>query len=295
VVIDHDLSPPRLPWLHHPWWTADGLPLAGEGRPRIMAILNVTPDSFSDGGHNLDPRAAVEQALQLEADGADILDIGGESTRPGAESVPDAEELRRVVPVIAALNGRLRIPISIDTSKAAVAREAIAAGAVVVNDVTALSGDQDMAQVVADSGAAVVLMHAQGTPQTMQINPHYTDVVAEVDAYLAERLDFAQAHGIPRDRIALDPGIGFGKTNTHSLTLLRHLQTFTRHGSTVLIGTSRKGFLGKLTGREVHERQPASTASALAAFFSGAAVARVHEPGPLADALAVWQAQSPIW
>jgi dihydropteroate synthase len=284
------------PWLHRPWRTADGRILAGDGRPRIMAILNVTPDSFSDGGSSFDLNAAVERALWLEAEGADILDIGGESTRPGAEPVSEAEELRRVVPVIAGLAGRLQIPISVDTSKASVAREAVAAGAVVVNDVTALTGDPGMPQVVAESGAAVVLMHAKGTPLMMQLDPNYDDVVAEVDAYLAGRVDCVMKQcGIASDRIALDPGIGFGKTNTHNLELLRHLETFARHGCAMLIGTSRKGLLGKLTGRPVDQRQAASTASALAGFFTGASVARVHEPGPLADALAVWQAQAPIW
>jgi dihydropteroate synthase len=272
-----------------PWRSGDVL-LAGDGRPRLMGILNVTPDSFSDGGRAFDPRAAEAAADRLIADGADLLDVGGESSRPGAESITEAEELRRVLPVVEALAGR-GVPLSVDTTKAAVARAALAAGARVVNDITAMRGDPAMPRVVADAGAAVVLMHMQGTPRTMQKNPTYADVLTDVYDALASRIDAAVAAGIDRDRIAVDPGIGFGKTLEHNLLLLRGLGRFATLGCAVLIGTSRKGFLGTLTGRDVARRDVASAVSALAAILAGASVARVHDVAAAADALRVWRAQ----
>lgn len=282
---------PAAPWLHISWTSADRR-LAGDGRPRIMAILNVTPDSFSDGDQWGNVGGAAARAVELAADGADLIDIGGESSRPGAVAVSESEELRRVLPVVEALaGGAMMPPLSVDTTKAAVARAALAAGAAIVNDITALGGDPAMARVVADAGAAVVLMHMRGTPITMQDRPDYSDVVAEVYEFLARRVEWAGSQGIERERIAVDPGIGFGKTVEHNLLLLRHLERFASLGCTVLVGTSRKAFLGHLTGRPVEARQAASTASALAALGTGATIARVHEVAPLADALAVWQAQ----
>jgi dihydropteroate synthase len=272
-----------------PWRSGDLL-LAGDGRARLMGILNVTPDSFSDGGQAAEREAAVASAARLIADGADLLDIGGESSRPGADPVPLDEELRRVLPVVEALAAR-GVPLSVDTTKAAVARAALAAGARVINDITAMGGDPDMPRVVADAGAAVVLMHMRGTPRTMQRDPQYGDVLADVYDALARRVDAAVAAGIPRERIAVDPGIGFGKTPAHNLSLLRGLGRFATLGCTVLIGTSRKGFLGALTGREVARRDVASAVSALAAIVAGAGVARVHDVAAAADALRVWQAQ----
>lgn len=271
-------------------WRAGDLLLAGDGQPRLMGILNVTPDSFSDGGRAFDPADALARAASLRDDGADILDIGGESSRPGAAVVPVEEELRRVMAVIEALSD-FPLPISIDTTKAAVARAAIGAGSRIINDITALSGDPEMLRVAADHGAAVVLMHMQGTPQTMQQNPHYDDVLTEVYDYLARRLEAAESAGIPRDHIAIDPGIGFGKTFAHGLTLLRGIGRFANLGCTVLIGSSRKGLLGKITGRDITQRDTASAVSALAAIVAGASVARVHDVAAAADALRVWQAQ----
>jgi dihydropteroate synthase len=260
-----------------------------------MGIVNTTPDSFSDGGLAFYAGAAVDRALQLEAEGADLLDIGGESTRPGSDPVPEAEELRRVLPVLEGLAGLCRVPLSVDTSKAEVARRAIAAGASVINDIGALALDPLMAEVVADSPAGLVLMHMKGTPRTMQQAPHYDDVVDEVLSYLADRVDFAERAGIPRRRIAVDPGIGFGKTTRHNLELLWSLHRLRELGCAVLVGTSRKRFLGELTGRAVGDRQAASVASALAAIEGGADLVRVHDVAPLSDTLKVWTAQRQGW
>jgi len=210
-------------------------------RPLVMGIVNVTPDSFSDGGRFLDPSAAIDRALRLVDEGADLLDVGGESTRPGAESVPLDEEVRRVVPVITGLAGRVGVPISVDTMKAEVARQALAAGAAIVNDVTALLGDPAMIDVVRSSGAGVILMHMQGTPQTMQISPSYADgVLPAVDRFFASRLQELPGLGIPPERTALDPGIGFGKTAEHNRVLMRELKLFARFGRPVCLGVSRK-------------------------------------------------------
>jgi dihydropteroate synthase len=253
----------------------------------LMGVINVTPDSFSDGGRFLLPEAAVAQGLRLEAEGAEILDIGGESTRPGAATVSADEEMARVLPVIQGLvDCGTTARLSVDTSKARVARAALEAGATMVNDVTALR-DPDMAAVVAETGAHCCLMHMPGDPRTMQIDPHYDDVVTDVRAYLAARLEFALSRGIPAERILIDPGIGFGKTVEHNLELLARLHELVELGRPVLIGTSRKSFLGKLTGRDVEDRLPGTIASCLVAYEHGASVFRVHDVAPVHDALLV--------
>src|SRR5579871_6024432 len=218
-------------------------------RPLVMGIVNVTPDSFSDGGLYADPQAAIAHGLELVRQGADILDVGGESTRPGSQAVAVEEELRRVVPVVRALAEQARVPISVDTSKAAMAKEALAAGAGIVNDVTALRGDSVMIEVVRDANAAAILMHMQGTPATMQVEPRYDDVVGEVHEFLRRRLDEVEAAGISRERLAIDPGIGFGKRHAHNSTLLAHLERFQSLGRPLCLGVSRKGFIGKEIGR----------------------------------------------
>jgi dihydropteroate synthase len=261
----------------------------------MMGIVNVTPDSFSDGGRFLRPEAAVAHALSLAAEGADILDIGGESTRPGAEPVGVEEELRRVLPVIegiaaacAELPPPARPQISIDTSKAAVAAAALGAGASLVNDVSAFRADPEMAAVVADAGADCCLMHMLGEPRTMQDDPRYGDVVDDVREFLQERLQFALDAGVARERIMLDPGIGFGKTVEHNLQLLQRLDELVALGSPVVIGTSRKGFLGRLGGASAGaERLAGTIATNVLALERGAQVFRVHDVAPLGEALAV--------
>jgi dihydropteroate synthase len=252
-------------------------------RPSVMGVVNVTPDSFSDGGVHLDPEAAASAARRMVEEGAAIVDIGGESTRPGSDGVSAEEELRRVVPVLDRLGGE--IPVSIDTSKAEVARAALERGAILVNDVTALRGDPELAGVVAGSGAYLCLMHMQGEPRTMQEEPRYDDVAAEVAAFLQERLAFAVAEGIPEERICLDPGIGFGKTVAHNLELVRRLDVLIALGRPVLVGFSRKSSLRGLTGSE--DLLGASVAAAVAAFERGATILRVHDVKPHVDALTV--------
>jgi dihydropteroate synthase len=252
-----------------------------------MGVLNVTPDSFSDGGAFLDPGRAVTHADQMAREGADLIDVGGESTRPGAAPVPLAEELRRVLPVIEELAQRGTAPLSIDTSKAAVAQAATAAGAVFVNDVTALRGDPEMAAVVVRSGAEVCLMHMQGEPRTMQDDPRYGDVVSEVKAFLEERLAFAVSAGIPEQRVWLDPGIGFGKTVEHNLELLRRLDEVVAIGRPVVVGLSRKRFLGALTGRAEQDRMAAGVAASVLAYQRGAHMFRVHDVAQTRDGLTV--------
>ncbi|HUA06833.1 MAG TPA: dihydropteroate synthase [Solirubrobacteraceae bacterium] len=255
---------------------------------RIMGVVNVTPDSFSDGGRYLDAAIAIEHGIELEAEGAEILDVGGESTRPGAAPVSESEELQRVIPVIEGLiAGGTRAQISIDTSKSSVAAEALEAGATLVNDVTAFRGDPEIAAVVADAKADCCLMHMLGDPRTMQDDPHYDDVVNDIKAFLEERMAFAIANGIAEERILLDPGIGFGKTVEHNLELLRRLGELVELGRPVVIGTSRKSFLGKITGREVDERVAATVATNVLAYERGARVFRVHDVAPVRDALAV--------
>jgi dihydropteroate synthase len=258
------------------------------GSFRVMGVVNVTPDSFSDGGRYLDPEAAVSHGLELEAEGAAILDIGGESTRPGAAPVEVGEELRRVLPVIGGLVAAgVRAQISIDTSKAAVADAALGAGATLVNDVTALKGDPEMAAVIAHAGAECCLMHMLGDPRTMQDDPRYDDVVTDVRAFLEERLGAAVAAGVAERRILLDPGIGFGKTAGHNLELLRRLGELVAMGRPVVIGTSRKSFLGALTGRDVEHRLSGTIATNVLAYERGATIFRVHEVAPVVDALKV--------
>jgi dihydropteroate synthase len=252
-----------------------------------MGVLNVTPDSFSDGGEFFHPAAAVAHAERLAAEGADLVDVGGESTRPGAEPVSADEELRRVMPVIEQLGQRGTMPLSIDTSKAVVARAATDAGAVLVNDVTALRGDAGMAAAVAESGAEVCLMHMLADPRTMQDDPRYGDVVSEVKAFLEERLVFAVAQGILEERIWLDPGIGFGKTLEHNLALLRRLDEIVAVGRPVIVGVSRKRFIGSLTARAEADRVAGGIAANVLAFQRGAHMFRVHDVAETRDALAV--------
>jgi dihydropteroate synthase len=259
--------------------------------PVIMGVVNVTPDSFSDGGLFLDADAAVEHGRRLASEGADILDVGGESTRPGAEPVAEDEELGRVLPVVerlAADAGAPDVRISIDTTKSAIARAALDAGATIVNDVSAFRFDPELAGVVAEAGADCCLMHMLGEPRTMQQDPRYDDVVSDIKAFLEERLAFATAEGIPEERVWLDPGIGFGKTVEHNLELLRRLDEIVALGRPVVIGTSRKSFLGKLAGgRDEGERLPGTIATNVLALERGATVFRVHDVAPNADALAV--------
>ncbi len=296
-----------------------GAGVSAPGGFRLMGVVNVTPDSFSDGGLYLDPKAAVAHGLQLAEEGAEILDVGGESTRPGAEPVAAEEELRRVLPVVEGLAAGLPVveglaaalpvveglaaaegsnaarpataahsTISIDTAKASVARSALDAGATLVNDVTALRGDPEMAAVVADSGAQCCLMHMRGEPRTMQLQPRYGDVVDEVKAFLEQRLAYAVGEGIPEERVLLDPGIGFGKTPEHNLQLLRRLHELTALGRPLVVGTSRKSFLGRiLAGVTPSERLPGTIATCVLAYERGAAVLRVHDVAPVRAALSV--------
>jgi dihydropteroate synthase len=243
----------------------------------VMGVVNVTPDSFSDGGKYFDTNAAVARALELVAQGAEILDIGGESTRPGAGPVNEAEELRRVIPVIEKLAAKVKIPLSIDTMKPSVAHAALQAGASIVNDVAANRDDDAMRRVVAECQAGYVCMHAQGTPQTMQENPVYADAVREVGDFFRERLKKLNACGVPADQVVLDVGIGFGKTVEYNLQLLANLHRFTTMTRPLLIGVSRKSFIGKLFGANLDERLPASLACACLAIQSGAQIVRAHD------------------
>jgi dihydropteroate synthase len=243
---------------------------------RLMGIVNVTPDSFSDGGRFLAPDLAIAHARELAGDGADLLDVGGESTRPGAREVSAEEELGRVAPVLEGIRD-LEVPISIDTSKAAVAEAALDRGAEIVNDVTALRHEPALAGLCAARECLVVLMHMQGTPRTMQENPTYADVVDDVKAFLAERIRFAVGEGIAEERIWVDPGIGFGKTVAHNLELLRRLGELRELGRPVVVGTSRKRFIGELTGRDVDDRLGGTIASNVIALRAGADVLRVHD------------------
>jgi dihydropteroate synthase len=253
-----------------------------------MGVVNVTPDSFSDGGAFQDPMAAVAHGRRLVAEGAHILDVGGESTRPGADPVPEAEELERVLPVLEGLAAlRLGAQLSIDTTKVEVARAALDAGATYVNDVSAFRQEPELAGLVAERGADCCLMHMLGEPRTMQDDPHYDDVVSDVKAFLEARMAAAVAAGVAEERIQLDPGIGFGKTLQHNLELLRRLQELTDLGRPLVIGTSRKSFLGRLTGRDVAERVPATIATCVMALERGARVFRVHDVAEVADALKV--------
>jgi dihydropteroate synthase len=253
-----------------------------------MGVVNVTPDSFSDGGLYLDRTAATTHALQLEAEGAAILDFGGESTRPGAAPVDAAQERDRVVPVIeGVIAGGATARLSVDTSKASVARAAIEAGATIVNDVTALRGDPAMAALVAETGAELCLMHMLGDPRTMQLDPRYEDVVSDVKAFLEERMAYAIDCGVAEHRIMLDPGIGFGKTVEHNLALLARLDEIVAIGRPVVVGTSRKSFLGRITGRDVSDRIAGTIATNVMALERGAEIFRVHDVAAVRDALRV--------
>jgi dihydropteroate synthase len=258
-------------------------------RPSLMGVVNVTPDSFSDGGVHLDPAAAVAAAFRMVDEGAAIVDVGGESTRPGSEGVSLDEELRRVVPVLERLSG---LPVSIDTAKAEVARRALELGADLVNDVTALRGDARMAEVVAGSDAYLCLMHMRGEPRTMQVDPRYDDVASEVASFLEERLRFAVAAGIGEERICLDPGIGFGKSVEHNFELVRRLDVLTELGRPVVVGFSRKSSLGRVLGdpHATTGSTAASVAAAVAAYERGATLLRVHDVRPHVEALAVARA-----
>jgi dihydropteroate synthase len=248
--------------------------------PAVMGVLNVTPDSFSDGGEYLKPDRAIAHALEMQENGADIIDLGGESTRPaGAREVPVEEELRRVLPVLRGLEGRLRVPLSIDTRKAEVARVALEHGATIINDVTALSYDPEMARLAAASRSAVVLMHMRGSPENHMRFARYRDVVIAVTGYLAARAKYAIRAGIPASRIILDPGIGFAKTAQHSLTILNSLPVLCTLGYPVLVGTSRKSFIRRIAGDSPREIEFGSAAADALAVAAGAAIVRVHDPG----------------
>lgn len=245
-----------------------------------MGVLNVTPDSFSDGGAYRDPQAAVAHGLRMVEEGADLIDIGGESTRPGSRGVSEEEELRRVLPVVSRLAKRSRVPLSIDTSKAVVAARAVERGAAIVNDVTALQGDPAMASTVAHSGATVILMHMRGTPRTMQRAPRYHEVVRDVAESLVRRVEEAEAAGIQRSRILIDPGLGFGKTLTHNLSLMRHLDDLVSLGLPVVIGPSRKSFIGAVLDAKVQDRVAGMLACVAQAHRCGVHVVRVHDVKP---------------
>ena len=260
------------------------------GPALVMGIVNVTPDSFSDGGRFLDPKAALAHALQLIEQGAAIIDVGGESTRPGAAPVAEAEELRRVMPVLEGLAGRIQVPLSVDTMKPGVARAALQAGASIVNDVGAGRQTQAMWGLVAETGAGYVCMHMQGSPQTMQAQPAYSDVVREVGDFFAERLQRLCEFGVSRDQIILDPGIGFGKTLEHNLQLLAALRRFTRLERPLLLGVSRKSFIGKLLGTEMVARLPGALACACLAVASGAQMVRAHDVAETVQAIRMTEA-----
>jgi dihydropteroate synthase len=262
--------------------------------PLLMGIVNVTPDSFSDGGQFRSADAAIAQALLLETEGADILDIGGESTRPYSEPVSSQEELDRVMPVIEAVCRQARVPVSIDTSKANVARTAIAAGAEIINDITGLAGDPEMLNVARASRAGVCAMHMRGTPQNMQDDPAYDDVVAEIHGYLAARRDALLDAGIDYQRICLDPGIGFGKTHQHNLTLMANCWHFHNLGSPILVGHSRKGFIGKFLGDKQADRLYGTVGAALSLARQGVQIIRVHEIRPVREALLLFEATGGI-
>ena len=288
ILAARDLPDPVLKRLGAP-----RMPLAGMAmdRPQIMGILNVTPDSFSDGGQHFDPGMALAHARQMAKDGADILDVGGESTRPGAAPVPLEDEIARTAPVIEAIRAGLRLPISIDTRKTEVARAALRAGANLVNDVAGFTFDSDLAPFASEHALPVCVMHAQGTPETMQRDPRYEDVALDVYDWLAARIEALEALGIPRARIAVDPGIGFGKTRAHNLRLLQNLALFHALGCPILLGASRKRFIGDVTDTPVAaDRVPGSLAVAVMAWAQGVQILRVHDVADTRAARDMWQA-----
>ena len=274
--------------LHGPTLDCGGRPLS-LNRPRVMGVLNVTPDSFSDGGAFLGRDQAIRHAVEMVGDGADIIDVGGESSRPGADPVPLEEELERVIPVVEALRGELDCPISVDTYKPEVAREAVAAGAGLINDIRALQ-EPGAVQAIAELGVAVCLMHMQGRPRTMQEAPAYDDVVEEVAGFLDERRRAALDGGVAAERIVLDPGFGFGKTVEHNYAILRSLPRLSALGAPILVGMSRKSMVGKVTGRGAEERLAGSVAAASLAVWQGAQIVRAHDVGATVDAIRVVQA-----
>ena len=271
-------------------WTLPARDLTRNGLPLLMGILNVTPDSFSDGGLFNVVDSAVARALEMEADGAGIIDVGGESTRPGAEQVTLEEELQRTIPVIRQLSKKLQVPISIDTTKAEVARQALDAGAEIVNDISGLTFDRAMMDVCRQGDAGICLMHIQGTPQTMQQNPQYQDVVSEVIEFLQQQVDRCLMAGIPAERMCVDPGIGFGKTAAHNLELLTAVSRMQRElQRPVLIGHSRKRFLSKILGRSVEEREAGTIGVSIALAEQGVDILRIHDVRSVRDGLLAWE------
>lgn len=256
----------------------------------VMGILNVTPDSFSDGGEFLQPSAALEHALEMVADGADIIDVGGQSSRPGSETIPEGEELKRTVPIVERIHAEWEGPISVDTSRARVAEEALKAGASIVNDITAFTAEPAVAQVTARFEAACVLMHMQGTPATMQDDPNYEDLMGQIALFLASAIAAATSAGIRDDQIAIDPGIGFGKTTAHNLAILRHLPELRVLGKPILVGPSRKGFIGRVLDLQVDDRLEGTLAAAAYAVAQGARIIRVHDVKPVARAVKLVEA-----
>jgi dihydropteroate synthase len=283
------MNPPRASS-----WQLRSRTLTFPKRPLVMGILNVTPDSFSDGGQFTDTQAAIRQGLKLAREGAEILDIGGESTRPYSVPVPVEEELRRIIPVIRALRDETNIPLSIDTSKAAVARAAVEAGVEIINDITALTGDAEMLTTARETQAGVCAMHMQGSPQTMQDAPTYGDVVEDILAYLRRRRDALLGAGIDPRRICLDPGIGFGKTHQHNLTLLANCHRFHELGCPLLVGHSRKGFIGKVLGDKQADRLAGTIGAALSLAQQGVQMVRVHDAEPVKQALLLFEATGGI-
>jgi dihydropteroate synthase len=276
-------------------WTFPGFSREMGVYPLLMGILNSTPDSFSDGGKYSTVDLAVEHGLRLVEEGADILDIGGESTRPGAEPVSLEEELRRVIPVIERLAGLVKIPISIDTSKAEVARQALRSGAGIVNDISGLRFDERMIEVCVENPCGVICMHIQGTPQTMQIEPHYNNVVEDLCHDFFERLNALEMAGLPRERIVIDPGLGFGKTAQHNLEILSNISRFHQLGRPVLIGHSRKRFLQKVLQRTMDERLYGTIGVSIALAEQGVEILRVHDVGANRDAILAWHATRPAY
>lgn len=272
--------------------TAGPQKISIESDPLVMGVLNVTPDSFSDGGAYATIELAVKHARQMQAQGADIIDIGAESSRPGAQPIAESEELRRLIPVVEAVREAVSLPISVDTTKAVVARMAIQAGAVIVNDISALQGDPLMAGLVAETGVAVVLMHMQGTPQTMQKSPRYGNVVEEVSVFLQQRAQDAITRGIRPSQIILDPGFGFGKLQEHNLHMLAEFEAFTKLGYPVLAGVSRKQFIGNLIRQPVHEREYGTAGAIAVAVLKGAHIIRVHDVRAMKDTATVVSAIS---
>jgi dihydropteroate synthase len=265
----------------------DGFKIAGAGKTLIMGILNITPDSFSDGAMFIDPSLAEEYARKMVAWGADIIDVGGESTRPGSMPVSADEELGRILPVLKKLKGKISVPVSVDTYKADVARRALDEGVSWINDITALRHDARMAGVIASYGAGVILMHINGEPRTMQDSPVYSDIIGEISDHLRGSIEMAENAGISPDRIIIDPGIGFGKTTAQNIYILRNLREFKSLGKPVMVGLSRKSLIGKLTGKDVHDRVFGTAAGVALSIMNGADIVRVHDVREMKDVAAV--------